>query len=121
MLHRSKPHLTEGGIAGSVLTSGSKGPVAVLQQGPTNPPSAAPQAPTSLPGDGPVAHSRLSTRSSLGGRALHSSATDSRAPCAATARRHLSRHGLMELTGAEILIRCLQEEGVDYVFGYPGG
>ena len=27
----------------------------------------------------------------------------------------------MQLTGAEILIRCLQEEGVDYVFGYPGG
>ena len=27
----------------------------------------------------------------------------------------------MELTGAEILIRCLQEERVDYVFGYPGG
>ena len=27
----------------------------------------------------------------------------------------------MELTGAEILIRCLQEEGVDCVFGYPGG
>jgi acetolactate synthase-1/2/3 large subunit len=27
----------------------------------------------------------------------------------------------MELTGAEILIRCLQEEGVEYVFGYPGG
>jgi len=27
----------------------------------------------------------------------------------------------MSLTGAEILIRCLQEEGVDYVFGYPGG
>jgi acetolactate synthase I/II/III large subunit len=26
-----------------------------------------------------------------------------------------------ELTGAEIVIRCLQEEGVDYVFGYPGG
>ena len=25
------------------------------------------------------------------------------------------------LTGAEIVIRCLQEEGVDYVFGYPGG
>jgi acetolactate synthase-1/2/3 large subunit len=25
------------------------------------------------------------------------------------------------LTGAEILIRCLQEEGVEYVFGYPGG
>ncbi|MBI5626855.1 MAG: biosynthetic-type acetolactate synthase large subunit [Nitrosomonadales bacterium] len=27
----------------------------------------------------------------------------------------------MELTGAEILIRCLQEEQVEYVFGYPGG
>src|SRR5262249_31660118 len=25
------------------------------------------------------------------------------------------------LTGAEITIRCLQEEGVEYVFGYPGG
>ncbi len=27
----------------------------------------------------------------------------------------------MELTGAEIVIRCLKEEGVEYVFGYPGG
>jgi acetolactate synthase-1/2/3 large subunit len=27
----------------------------------------------------------------------------------------------MELTGAEITIRCLQEEGVEYIFGYPGG
>ncbi|MDP2761303.1 MAG: biosynthetic-type acetolactate synthase large subunit [Sideroxyarcus sp.] len=27
----------------------------------------------------------------------------------------------MELTGAEIIVRCLQEEGVEYVFGYPGG
>ena len=27
----------------------------------------------------------------------------------------------MELTGAEITIRCLQEEGVQFVFGYPGG
>ncbi|OGA13602.1 MAG: acetolactate synthase, large subunit, biosynthetic type [Betaproteobacteria bacterium RIFCSPLOWO2_02_FULL_63_19] len=27
----------------------------------------------------------------------------------------------MELSGAEILIRCLQEEGVECVFGYPGG
>ena len=25
------------------------------------------------------------------------------------------------MTGAEIVIRCLQEEKVDYVFGYPGG
>jgi acetolactate synthase-1/2/3 large subunit len=28
---------------------------------------------------------------------------------------------VMELTGAEIAIRCLQEEGVEYIFGYPGG
>jgi acetolactate synthase-1/2/3 large subunit len=27
----------------------------------------------------------------------------------------------MQLNGAEIVIRCLQEEGVEYVFGYPGG
>jgi acetolactate synthase-1/2/3 large subunit len=27
----------------------------------------------------------------------------------------------VELTGAEITIRCLQEEGVEFVFGYPGG
>ncbi|PTN12614.1 acetolactate synthase 3 catalytic subunit [Nitrosomonas aestuarii] len=27
----------------------------------------------------------------------------------------------VELTGAEITIRCLQEEGVDCIFGYPGG
>jgi acetolactate synthase-1/2/3 large subunit len=27
----------------------------------------------------------------------------------------------MELSGAEIVIRCLQEEQVEYVFGYPGG
>ena len=27
----------------------------------------------------------------------------------------------MQLTGAEIVIRCLQEENVKFVFGYPGG
>jgi len=27
----------------------------------------------------------------------------------------------VELTGAEIFVRCLQEEGVDLIFGYPGG
>jgi acetolactate synthase-1/2/3 large subunit len=27
----------------------------------------------------------------------------------------------MELTGAEIVVRCLKEEGVEYIFGYPGG
>jgi acetolactate synthase-1/2/3 large subunit len=27
----------------------------------------------------------------------------------------------VELTGAAIVVRCLQEEGVEHVFGYPGG
>lgn len=27
----------------------------------------------------------------------------------------------MKLTGADILIRCLKEQGVETVFGYPGG
>jgi len=25
------------------------------------------------------------------------------------------------LTGADILVRCLQDEGIEYIFGYPGG
>ena len=27
----------------------------------------------------------------------------------------------MELTGAEIVVQSLKDEGVEYVFGYPGG
>ena len=27
----------------------------------------------------------------------------------------------MELTGSQIVIECLKEQGVDTVFGYPGG
>jgi len=27
----------------------------------------------------------------------------------------------VELTGAEITVRCLQEEGVEHIFGFPGG
>ena len=27
----------------------------------------------------------------------------------------------MELTGAEIFVQCLKDEGVEFVFGYPGG
>lgn len=27
----------------------------------------------------------------------------------------------MELSGAEILVHCLKDEGVEYLFGYPGG
>jgi acetolactate synthase-1/2/3 large subunit len=28
---------------------------------------------------------------------------------------------IMQITGAEIFVRCMQEEGVEYIFGYPGG
>jgi acetolactate synthase-1/2/3 large subunit len=28
---------------------------------------------------------------------------------------------IVELTGADIFVRCLADEGVEYVFGYPGG
>jgi acetolactate synthase-1/2/3 large subunit len=45
-------------------------------------------------------------------------------PCARTraGQSTILRKGMaMQLTGAEIVIRCLQEEGVEYVFGYPGG
>jgi acetolactate synthase-1/2/3 large subunit len=31
------------------------------------------------------------------------------------------RVNAVELTGAEIIIECLKKEGVEYVFGYPGG
>ncbi|MGB5308792.1 MAG: thiamine pyrophosphate-binding protein, partial [Arenicellales bacterium] len=27
----------------------------------------------------------------------------------------------MELTGAQILVKALADEGVEYIFGYPGG
>ena len=27
----------------------------------------------------------------------------------------------MQLTGAQIVIECLKEQGVDTIFGYPGG
>jgi acetolactate synthase-1/2/3 large subunit len=27
----------------------------------------------------------------------------------------------VEITGAEIVVRCLQDEGIEYLFGYPGG
>jgi acetolactate synthase-1/2/3 large subunit len=31
------------------------------------------------------------------------------------------RNDIMELNGADIVARCLAEEGVEHVFGYPGG
>jgi len=33
----------------------------------------------------------------------------------------MERFKAMELTGAEIVVRCLQEEKVEHIFGYPGG
>ena len=27
----------------------------------------------------------------------------------------------MKLTGADIILRCLRDEGVEFIFGYPGG
>ena len=27
----------------------------------------------------------------------------------------------MELTGADIIVKCMQDEGIEYIFGYPGG
>ena len=27
----------------------------------------------------------------------------------------------MELTGADIVVKCIQDEGIEYIFGYPGG
>ncbi|MHB8746704.1 MAG: biosynthetic-type acetolactate synthase large subunit [Gammaproteobacteria bacterium] len=33
----------------------------------------------------------------------------------------MSRRHAVELSGADILIRCLRDEGVEYLFGYPGG
>ena len=40
-------------------------------------------------------------------------------------KTNISRHNWkevrMKLTGSEIVIECLKEQGVDTVFGYPGG
>jgi len=27
----------------------------------------------------------------------------------------------VDLSGAEIVVQCLKDEGVEYIFGYPGG
>ena len=27
----------------------------------------------------------------------------------------------MQITGAEVMVKCLEEEGVSTIFGYPGG
>src|SRR5689334_893997 len=73
---------------------------------------------------------RLSIRSSLRARAQRECDQKDKEPSGVLSTFHALRgvdghitHEalIMELTGAEILIRCLQEEGVEYVFGYPGG
>ncbi len=40
---------------------------------------------------------------------------------AATAASQKHANGTTEITGAEIVVRCLQREGVKHVWGYPGG
>ena len=40
---------------------------------------------------------------------------------AATAQPHQPHSGSEELNGSEILVRCLQLEGVKHLWGYPGG
>jgi acetolactate synthase I/II/III large subunit len=42
------------------------------------------------------------------------------AAAAAAASEARAAHG-QELKGAEILVRCLQEEHVEAIWGYPGG
>ncbi len=53
------------------------------------------------------ASAAVSAQSAATGKTARPEATQSPAP--------------QELTGAEIVVRCLQEEGVRHVFGYPGG
>ena len=39
----------------------------------------------------------------------------------ATEQRPTAQHQEEELTGAEIVVRALRDEGVEYLYGYPGG
>ena len=44
------------------------------------------------------------------------------AKSAPTDRRQVaSDNGVLALTGAEILLKALENEGVEVIFGYPGG
>ncbi|OZI61890.1 acetolactate synthase 3 catalytic subunit [Bordetella genomosp. 11] len=43
------------------------------------------------------------------------------APHSRTQGRNPERNDNMELNGADIVVRCLADEGVEHVFGYPGG
>jgi acetolactate synthase-1/2/3 large subunit len=44
-----------------------------------------------------------------------------RAPQSRWQGRNNERNNIMDLNGADIVVRCLAEEGVEHVFGYPGG
>ena len=34
---------------------------------------------------------------------------------------HVKEHPMSKITGAQAIVKCLQEEGVDTIFGFPGG
>ena len=101
---------------------------AVLQKRPFALPSAMPQASAEIPqGCGGCFENAAFYPKSLG-RARPSPyarrdvvQTPARSDDARDDIHHSAEGVAMQLTGAEIVIRCLQEEGVEYVFGYPGG
>jgi acetolactate synthase-1/2/3 large subunit len=49
------------------------------------------------------------------------SAAEHKRAASAQAPRDCSPSSVLELNGSEILIRCLQAENVEFVWGYPGG
>ncbi|HQY08986.1 MAG TPA: acetolactate synthase 3 catalytic subunit [Burkholderiaceae bacterium] len=49
------------------------------------------------------------------------SAAEHKRAASAQASRDCSPSSVLELNGSEILIRCLQAENVEFVWGYPGG
>ena len=76
--------------------------------------------------DGAAHYGMWTSRALMAGRhhAIHMAAALTKIPAAGNVRRFFdcsSSEFAMVLTGAEIVIRCLQEEKVEYVFGYPGG
>src|SRR4029079_11141574 len=115
------------------LDPGRKARCCTATEGPTLPPRrhkrrrAIPQEPAQaapirgVPSDKALAGAR-STRSATGrkrrSRRFGACVSQTRARPRANA---VLWRAIMQTTGAEILIRCLQEEGVEYVFGYPGG
>ena len=85
----------------SFITRGSA-PFLVLDQTGRNP--------VAFPPFQPVLNGRPDPHACVGGR---------RGPC--LGRRDRWRSPELELSGAEIIVQALIDEGVEYVFGYPGG